>query len=252
MFKSDSFQNKVVLITGGSRGIGEATAAFFAQAGAQVIFCYRSQKAAAEAVESRLREQGLKAQAYELDVTQADRCAEVVQTIVDQYGQIDVLVNNAGIVLDNLLVGLSEEDIQKVLETNVSGTLNVTRSVVPYMMAQKSGKIINLSSVSATKGGRGQVNYAASKGAIEALTKSLAVELAPRRIQVNAVAPGVIETDMSQAVRERGEAEVLSKILMKRYGRPEEVAAAIAFLASDYASYMTGVILPVDGGFKMG
>lgn len=252
MFDSNSFKEKVVLITGGSRGIGEATVEFLASRGANVHFLYRENQDAAEKVQSRLSDQGLSVNAYAVDISNTDHCAECVNTLLDKVGRIDVLVNNAGIVRDNLLVGFSDDDVQQVFDTNIVGTFNMIRHVVPYMMAQKSGKIVNVSSVAAKKGGRGQTNYAASKGAIESLTLALAVELAPKGINVNAVAPGVIKTEMSQFVRERGENEALGKILLNRFGDAKEVAAAIAFLASDHANYITGAILPVDGGFKMG
>jgi 3-oxoacyl-[acyl-carrier protein] reductase len=162
-----------------------------------------------------------------------------------------VLVNNAGLVRDSLLGHLGEDDVRMVLETNVGGVFNVTRAVVPHMIARRAGKIINISSVAGENGGRGQTNYAASKGAINAFTRALAVELAPRRITVNAVAPGVIETDMSQAIRDRNGEEVQSRILLRRFGTAAEVAYAVWFLASRFADYITGEVLHVDGGFKM-
>ena len=181
----------------------------------------------------------------------AEACDAVVERMTERYGRIDVLVNNAGIIRDNLLGMLTSEEVQTVIDTNVVGVFNVTRPVVQRMISQRSGKIINISSVSGDKGGRGQTNYAASKGAINALTRALAVELAPRRITVNAVAPGVIETEMSQQVRDRAGDEVKSRILLRRFGSPQEVAHAVWFLASRFADYITGQVLSVDGGFKM-
>jgi 3-oxoacyl-[acyl-carrier protein] reductase len=160
-------------------------------------------------------------------------------------------VNNAGVIRDNLLGLLEDEDVRVVLETNIGGVFNVTRAVVPHMIARRAGKIVNLSSVAGEKGGRGQTNYAASKGAINAFTRALAVELAPRKITVNCVAPGVIETEMSQAVREMAGDEVKGRILLRRFGQPQDVAHAVWFLASRFADYVTGEVLHVDGGFKM-
>jgi 3-oxoacyl-[acyl-carrier protein] reductase len=162
-----------------------------------------------------------------------------------------VLVNNAGVIRDNPLTGLDDDDIKVVLDTNVGGVFNVTRAVVPYMVMQRAGCIVNLSSVAGDKGGRGQTNYAASKGAVNAFTRALAVELAPRRIRVNAVAPGVIDTEMSQRVRDMAGDEAKARILLKRYGTAQEVAYAVWFLASDYANYVTGQVFHIDGGFKL-
>jgi 3-oxoacyl-[acyl-carrier protein] reductase len=185
------------------------------------------------------------------DVRDPASVGAAVDRVAERAGRIDVLVNNAGVIRDNLLAMLSDDDIRTVLDTNVGGVFNVTRSVVPYMISKRSGKIINLSSVAGAKGGRGQANYAASKGAIDAVTRSLAVELASRKITVNAVAPGVIETEMSKDVRELAGDEVKSKILLRRFGTPRDVAQVVWFLASGLSDYITGQVLYVDGGFKM-
>ena len=186
-----------------------------------------------------------------VDIRDSTACAAFAEKIFDRTGRIDLLVNNAGVIRDNPLTAMEDDDVRTVLETNVTGTFNMTRAVVPFMISQRRGKIVNISSVSGEKGGRGQTNYAASKGAINAFTRSLAVEVAPRGITVNAVAPGVIETEMSRTVRERAGDQVMSRILLRRIGRPEEIAHAVWFLASKFADYITGEILHVDGGFKM-
>jgi 3-oxoacyl-[acyl-carrier protein] reductase len=186
-----------------------------------------------------------------VDVRDSAACAAFVEKVVERAERIDLLVNNAGVIRDNTLGLLEDEDVQVVLETNVTGAFNMARAVAPYMISARQGKIINLSSVSGEKGGRGQTNYAASKGALNAFTKALAVELAPRGITVNAVAPGVIETELSRAVREQSGEQAQARILLRRFGRAEEVAYAVWFLASRYADYITGEILHVDGGFKM-
>jgi 3-oxoacyl-[acyl-carrier protein] reductase len=239
----------VAIVTGGSRGIGRAIVEVLAAAGMDVILAYRQNAvAAAEVVAAG---QGFRITSEPLDVRDAAACTAFVEKVVDRTGRVDLLVNNAGVIRDNPLTIIDEEELRVVMETNVTGTFNMARAVAPHMISARRGRIINISSVAGEKGGRGQTNYAASKGAINGFTRSLAVELAPRGITVNAVAPGVIETEMSREVRERAADEVLSRILLRRIGRPVDVAYAVWFLASKYADYITGEILHVDGGFKM-
>lgn len=239
----------VAIVTGGSRGIGRAIVLVLANAGMEVVFTYRENAAAADEVIAAAP--GAKVSAQRVDGRDSAACLALVNQVVERTGRLDLLVNNAGVIRDNLLAMLQDQDVRDVLETNVGGAFNMCRAVVPQLLSQRRGKIINISSVAGEKGGRGQTNYAASKGAINALTRSLAVELASRGIQVNAVAPGVIETEMSRAVRERAGDQVQSRILLRRIGRPEEIAYAVWFLASKYADYITGQVLHVDGGFKM-
>jgi 3-oxoacyl-[acyl-carrier protein] reductase len=251
MLGDSGLAGKAVIVTGGSRGIGRAIVDLLAAEGAAVTFIYRDNRAAADETVEQARAHGLDVCGEQADVRDPDACAGVVARTVERHGRIDVLVNNSGVIRDNLLPWLEPADVSEVMETNVNGVFNITRAVVPHMITQRAGKIINLSSVAGAMAGRGQTNYAASKGAINGFTRALAVELAPRKIMVNAVAPGIIETGMSEQIRARAGDEALSRIALRRFGKPEEVAYAVVVLASRFADYMTGQIVYVDGGFKM-
>ena len=257
MDSANLLENKAVIVTGGSRGIGRSIVLTLAAQGADVTFLYCSNEAAANetlaaaADLSGTVKAGGTVKAKRVDVRNAESCEQAIDEIAEEAGKIDILVNSAGIIRDNILGLLTNDDIQEVLATNVVGVFNVLRPVIPYMVSKRRGKIINISSVAGEKGGRGQTNYAASKGAINALTKALAVELAPRNILVNCVAPGVIETEMTEAIRQQAGDVVKSRILLGRFGQPEDVANVVLFFASSLSDYVTGQVLHVDGGFKM-
>ena len=244
-------KDKIAVVTGGSRGIGAAVCLKLGSAGALVVINYCSSKEPAESVASQIIESGGQAVLYQADVTDSAGVTKMADELFRTYGKIDILVNNAGIIRDGLLLTMTDDNWHQVIDTNLGGVARCTRAFGRYLMLTRKGVIINISSVSGRKPGRGQANYAASKGGIEALTKAMAVELAKKKVRVNGVAPGVIRTDMSAAVRNVAEKEILSEILLKRLGEPDDIAEAVLFLASDKASYITGQVLAVDGGFKM-
>ena len=248
---TDLLKGKTVVVTGGSRGIGRSIVLTLAAQGANVTFLYRSNEVAANATLEAAGELSGVVIAKKVDIRDDEGGKKVIDEIADGSGKIDILVNNAGIIRDNILGLMTNEELSEVLSTNVTGVFNVLRSIIPYMISQRSGKIINISSVAGEKGGRGQTNYAASKGAINALTKALAVELAPRNILVNCVAPGVIDTEMTEVIKKEAGDVVKSRILLGRFGQPEDVANVVLFFASSLSDYVTGQVLNVDGGFKM-
>ena len=245
-------QGKIALVTGGSRGIGRACVVQLASEGADVLFLYHSNSEAAESLVGELSERGITVRAQQADVRDGARAQQLVDGLVEKHDRIDVLVNSAGIVQDGLLGAMTPDQWMDVVQTNLSGTYNYCRAVTQQMMYQRSGSVVNLSSTASEFASRGQVNYAASKGGIDGLTRGMAKEFAPRKVRVNAVAPGMIETDMSEVVRGIAGDKIKQAIPMKRIGKSEEVARVVAFLASDDASYITGQVLRVDGGLSLG
>ncbi len=218
--------------------------------GARVTVNYMKNADKAEEVVKEIISRGGNAAAMRADITSLPEVEKMVDSLYEQFGRIDILVNNAGVTRDELLLSMTPEDWDIVIKTNLGGLFNCTKAVAKYMMVQKSGRIINISSVAGERGGRGQSNYAASKGGINAFTRSVAMELAPKKITVNAVAPGVVETEMSSTVIRRAKDIILDAVALKRLGQPEEIANVVAFLASDDSSYITGEVIRVDGGFK--
>lgn len=245
-------KDQVALVTGGSRGIGRGIVKAFAAEGAKVAFVYRGSQAAADSLAKEVQSAGGTIKAWQGDVTSAADTQKIAEGIEKEWGQVNILVNNAGIIHDDLFVRLEPENWDKVLQTNLGGTYNFCRAVAYSMMKQRKGRIINVSSVAAEHVNPGQTNYAASKGAINAFTRALAVELASRGVTVNAIAPGFIETDMSEAVRNKAGELIKKMIPMRRLGQPEDIAKAAVFLASADASYITGQVLTVDGGISLG
>ncbi|HMC66584.1 MAG TPA: 3-oxoacyl-ACP reductase family protein [Gemmataceae bacterium] len=245
-------KDQVALVTGGSRGIGRAIVKAFVAEGAKVAFVYRGSQAAADALIQEISQAGGTLLALQGDVSVPEFATACVERAENEWGRLDILVNNAGIVRDDLFIRMEPEAWQSVLATNLGGTYNFCRAAAYHMMRQRRGRIINMSSVAAEHVNQGQTNYAASKGAINAFTRGLAVELASRGVTVNAIAPGFIATDMSEAVRNKAGDVIKKFIPMRRYGEPEDIARVAVFLASEDSGYITGQVLTVDGGLSLG
>ena len=243
--------NKTVFVTGGSRGIGKEVALKFAENGYNVVINYVSSKTNVEELKSEFESKGVKTLIMQADVTDKEAIDEVVKKAIEEFGSIDVLVNNAGITRDNLLMRMSEEEFDKVIEINLKGTYIVTKAVTKYMMKKRQGSIVNLSSVVGVAGNSGQCNYSASKAGIIGFTKSIAKELASRNIRANAVAPGFIATDMTSVLSDAVKENINGQIPLKRMGTAKEVAELIYFLGSEKSSYITGQVINVDGGMVM-
>ncbi len=244
-------EGKTVIVTGASRGIGKGIAEKMAEAGAHVAFTYRSSSDKALVLEKALKEKGVKAKAYQSDAADFEQAQELVKQVLEDFGQVDILINNAGITKDNLLMRMREEDFDEVIRVNLKSVFNMTKAVLRPMMKQRKGSIINISSVVGVRGNAGQANYAASKAGIIGFSKSVAQELGSRNIRCNVVAPGFIETEMTSALDEKILEEWKKQIPLRRTGTPEDVANACIFLASDLSDYVTGQVLLVDGGMVM-
>ena len=242
---------KVALITGGTRGIGKAIAIKFAQNGYNLVLNYVSDRTNLEELENEFKEYNIEVLFIKTDVSNFEDCENMAKQAIAKFGKIDVLVNNAGITKDSLLLRMTPEDFEKVININLKGTFNVTKSIVPYMMKKRTGKIVNISSVVGVSGNAGQCNYAASKAGIIGFTKSIAKELGSRNILVNAVAPGFIETQMTENLKEEMKQEISKTIPLKRMGSSEEIANSVYFLAGEENTYITGQVLNVDGGMLM-
>jgi 3-oxoacyl-[acyl-carrier protein] reductase len=247
-------KDRIALVTGGSRGIGRGIVLALAREGAKVAFVYRGSQQAAESLTAEVSGAGGSCKGFQADVAQPESAQRVVDQVIADWGRIDILVNNAGVIRDGLFVRMEPADWQTVIDTNLNGTFAFCRAVAGQMaLKQRSGRIINISSVAAEHVNAGQANYAASKGAVNAFTRALAVELGSRNVTVNAIAPGFVETDMTEAVRNKAGDFIQKKLIpVRRLGKPEDIAAAVVFLAGPGASYITGQVITVDGGLSLG
>ena len=243
--------DKVALITGATRGIGKQIAIKLAEEGYDIAINYRKENKELASVKAEIEKNNVKCLAVQGDVSNFEDTKRFVDEVINEFGTIDVLVNNAGITKDMLILRMQKEDFESVINVNLTGTFNVTKNVVPYMMKKRCGRIINISSVVGISGNAGQTNYSASKAGIIGFTKSLAKEVASRNILVNAVAPGFIETDMTSVLKDEVKAEIAKNIPLKRMGKAEDVANVVKFLASEDSSYITGQVINVDGGMLM-
>ncbi|MGL4570886.1 MAG: 3-oxoacyl-[acyl-carrier-protein] reductase [Clostridium sp.] len=244
-------KDKCAIVTGASRGIGKAIAKKLASLGANIVLNYRSNEEEALKVQEEILAYGVEVLLYKCDISDFNAVSEMVKCSKEKFGNIDIMVNNAGITKDTLILRMKEEDFDKVIDVNLKGVFNCLKAITPIMVKQKVGKIVNLSSVVGLVGNAGQVNYAASKAGVIGMTKSLAKEVGSRGITVNAVAPGFIDTDMTEILGEKFKEEAKKNIPLKRLGNPEDVAGAVAYLVGDEASYITGQVLNVDGGMVM-
>ncbi len=247
-----NLEGRVALVTGGSRGIGKAVVQALAKAGAKVAFVYRSSKESADQLVAELAAENMEAMGIQGDVASKEDADKAVAEVIEKWGKLDILVNNAGIIKDGLLMVMERDAWDSVINTNLGSVYNFCHAVMRQMVSQRYGRIINMSSVAAEFGNQGQVNYAASKGGIQGLTRCLATEVGKRNITVNAVAPGFIETDMTEDVRNAAEADIKKMISVKRLGKPADIANAVLFLAAEETSYITGHVLVVDGGLTLG
>lgn len=244
-------KGKTAVVTGGSRGIGKAIALQLAAKGANVVVNYTSSREAALAVVDEIEAMGVSGKAVKADVSKGEEVENLVNEVLNTFGSIDILVNNAGIARDNLIIRMTEQEFDEVINTNLKGAFICTKSIARVMIKQKSGKIINVSSVVGIIGNAGQSNYAAAKAGLIGFTKSMAKELAKRGINVNAVAPGFIETDMTLKLPEKVKEEFQKNIPLMRAGKPEDIAKVVLFLASEYSDYITGQVIHIDGGMVM-
>ena len=243
--------SKIAVVTGGTRGIGKQIILSLANQGYDIATNYRTDNQDLEDLKNQVTNIGVQIFTYQCDVSDYSKVEEFIKEVVSKFGKIDVLVNNAGITKDGLLMRMKKEDFEDVIDVNLIGTFNVTRNAIPYMIKARSGKIINISSVVGVSGNAGQTNYSASKAGIIGFTKSLAKEVASRNITVNAVAPGFIQTKMTDVLKDEVKEEILKQIPLKRFGLAEDVANVVKFLASDESSYITGQVINIDGGMLM-